>query len=64
MTEAQAKMKWCPLVRVIEDDGGNRSEKGVPAAALCIASECMAWRWGSTTQGFCGAFGVPAGEPR
>jgi hypothetical protein len=36
-TEEQAKAKWCPF--------GNRDDGDNPVT-FCIASECMAWRWG------------------
>lgn len=41
-TEEEARTKWCPfdrtyLVAQIEIDAGE---------CRCIASECMAWRWG------------------
>ena len=54
MTEKEAKTKWCPMVRVGEDDAaGNRTAAcGVVNAGLgagtpwqnCIASDCMMWR--------------------
>ena len=53
MTEDEAKTKWCPFARVtIRDDiadSWNRFEDGIEAAvdgSHCIASNCMAWRWG------------------
>ena len=60
MTEAEAKTKWCPFVRI----AGVRHP-----AAQCIASACMAWRWTMTPEeakgnvngprGYCGLAGVP-----
>lgn len=59
LTEAEAKTKWCPMVRVAvtERDGSdappvvfnrtairNTSEYGTPHAAMCIGSACMMWR--------------------
>lgn len=60
ITEAEAKTKWCPMVRlaVSERDGSdgssvsfnrtairNTSDYGTPHAAICAASACMMWRW-------------------
>ena len=49
-TEDEARTKWCPHARIGSDSTGlgclNRDfAKGPPDAALCIASECMAWRF-------------------
>jgi hypothetical protein len=49
LTEVEAKKKWCPYARgtagdnraFIETDAG-----APPADRCCIASVCMAWRWG------------------
>ncbi len=53
LTETDAKAKWCPMARVGGDPGSeaagvsyNRWPGGHhEAAASCIASDCMAWRW-------------------
>jgi hypothetical protein len=61
LTEREAKTKWCPHARhPLHDDGFSRQDNfavnrpfewgDAPAAkvfppALCIASDCMAWRW-------------------
>ena len=55
MTEDKAKTKWCPFVR-FEIGPSNDSwqstaytTRGVvmdgPRSFLCIASDCMLWRW-------------------
>ncbi len=48
LTEAEAKKKWCPYAR--GSAGENRAFKtdadAPPADCSCIASLCMAWRWG------------------
>lgn len=51
-TEAEAREKWCPMVRradLIEDNERAIGERRYVAAsnegARCRASECMAWRW-------------------
>lgn len=36
MTEGEAKEKWCPHMRLGDEQG---------ASASCIGSACMAWRW-------------------
>lgn len=69
LTEAEAKERWCPLVRVFDTEGdkvisANRSLEGVPIGS-CIASACMAWRLAhkdgpdGSERGYCGAFGMP-----
>jgi hypothetical protein len=66
LNEQVAKTKWCPFAR--STDGGddevqavsvNRLRDGVPDPwCLCIASECMAWRWDrSDDTGWCGLAG-------
>lgn len=72
LTEAEAKGRWCPLVRTGESTTSkgdehisiNRQMGGSPIG-MCIASDCMAWRLahkpasnGDET-GYCGAFGTP-----
>ena len=43
MTEDEAKTKWCPFTKIAALEG--TSDVGLPRAALCIGSACMAWRW-------------------
>lgn len=71
LTEAEAKTKWCQEsfgVPEVRDGNGNGIREGGPW--VCMASECMAWRWmpafqhrdGTTTQeatGYCGKAGTP-----
>lgn len=64
MTEDEAKTKWCPFVRVVIGpdnptwQGGMLTNRGaIPADnrdTLCIGSQCMAWRWTRSPDGFCG----------
>jgi hypothetical protein len=59
MTEDEAKQKWCPMARGLEN-GGNYG-------ASCIASACMMWQWiprfsadkevEMTKRGYCGLAG-------
>lgn len=79
-TEEQAREKWCPFARAIVLGTGdfgdfqlaiNRTDRGgASLAALCIASDCMAWRWKKSkqdnlgtwmdpTHGYCGLAGAP-----
>jgi hypothetical protein len=50
MTEEEAKNKWCPMVRVLSDEGSmviatvNRGS-GLQAGVNCIGSKCMWWVW-------------------
>lgn len=51
VTEEDARGKWCPHVRAIfhSDAGfvvaGNKFSRDYELEHLCIASECMMWRW-------------------
>ena len=82
LTEEEARTKWCPFyqtmaVSTASDDiieGTNRAGKfGEQFRPACIASECMAWRWGQDVPrrvkgeddhdmyraGYCGLAGKP-----
>lgn len=47
LTEEQAKEKWCPFVRIEIDAFGSGIApiKRDDPRNVCIASQCMAWRW-------------------
>lgn len=66
LTEAEAKNLWCPFARVLHvEDNGQGDENcprtvtainrtgglGGPHGGACIASNCMAWRWGHSYKG-------------
>ncbi len=68
MTEAEARKKWCPYAVPFGTEGGNRAKDGaLTEPTMCLASECMAWRWDEITallgdgagNGFCGMAGPP-----
>lgn len=70
MTEAEAKTKWCPMVRPMgmyedENAGQNRGQKGqLVEGSFCIASDCMMWRESKNQKdfpgdGYCGLGGKP-----
>ncbi len=76
ITETEARKKWCPLVRVGNEAGCNRSHNDFGATAHCIGSACMAWREGiwdhqrnlkpedrTPGVGYCGAFGAVGSPP-
>lgn len=57
LTEEEARKRWCPFVR-FEDgfnrgaiDPMNRPEKSDDFVPRCIASDCMAWRFGKSQHG-------------
>lgn len=80
-TEQEALAKWCPKIRVgliyrqatenpdfdqVKLATANRGD--TMESCLCIASQCMAWRWTElmvhgdepeNRTGYCGAFGKP-----
>ena len=64
-TEEQARMLWCPLVRIseivirekliVEDKivpGWHKPTRGSPCDNSCISSQCsMLWRWDNDEHG-------------
>lgn len=62
MTEQEAKTKWCPMsanrtVSAQCKDGStdvarwNTKESDTGLSTICIASDCMMWRWKITKSG-------------
>ena len=55
LTETEAKQRWCPMVRMAEEEGSgfagtwNRTWRSRPIPnpdeCRCIASDCAMWRW-------------------
>lgn len=77
MTEDEAKTKWCPFVRLARpgQTAFNRTtdDSELLPAAMCVASDCMAWRWKARTWPskpndqsgpICGGYCGLAGETR
>jgi len=69
MTEEEAKQRWCPFARVVEQGSAiathNRvqlptgRDVQVPVAGFCIASSCMAWRVKTETRRTSGGHPYP-----
>lgn len=65
MTEAEAKEKWCcqPFIKKLVKYTDRDGDKGYFAQpSLCIASDCMAWRWEDGPDAklsYCGIAGKP-----
>jgi len=67
MTESEARKKWCPFAVPFGTEGGTRAKDGsFTEPTRCLASECMAWRWGiegyegeCVGAGFCGMASAP-----
>lgn len=71
LTEAQARKKWCPEVRLLTKEGTtsyNRRGDALeyPPRVFCIGSACAGgWRWkvpqieGAEPVGYCGRAGKP-----
>lgn len=58
---AQAKEKWCPMVRRI-DNGIAQNVFG--DAIHCIGPDCMMWRWEDVGEnGYCGLAGHWRAKP-
>lgn len=63
-TEAEAETKWCSPGQVVTDGTDIFSSQdpttGLSARLLCIASDCMSWRWADSaqTKGYCGRAGT------
>lgn len=62
MTEDEAKKKWCPFGRSLdeytEEVAHNRSSRDEPVT-FCLGSACMLWRpynYSNPTIGRCGAY--------
>ena len=71
MTTDEAGKRACPFARAlapaVNHDGEtigcasvNRDPYGhIDRDTVCVASECMAWRWNTKTTGYCGLAGKP-----
>jgi hypothetical protein len=72
MHEDEAKQKWCPMVRTVNHHIGVRGglhHDEMRSGDVCIASNCMMWRWDteekfgnrvlSEVNGHCGLAGNP-----
>jgi hypothetical protein len=73
LTEEEARKRWCPFARSFDTptelpehiiaSGTNRKRGGAPDQwCLCIASDCMVWRWRAglpNDVGYCGLAGAP-----
>lgn len=62
MTEAEARLRWCPFARVSmvhREIAINRYAElpAMPQGTTCLGADCMAWRWAygpKSDDGYCG----------
>ena len=69
MKEDEAKQKWCPYARSRSIQRGDGVTVCGALTTVCIASDCMAWRWDEfinitpeadvIREGYCGLAGKP-----
>lgn len=73
MTESEARERWCPFARMCATGEPTWNRVSMlnelhDNDPKCIASKCMAWRWGDSKagygepgslQGYCGLAGKP-----
>lgn len=65
LTEAEARQKWCPHVRMGSVGHNRWSDTSDPiglAGCECVASSCMSWCWAETFWQYDHAEARPEGE--
>lgn len=63
-TKTSALNTWCHVTLALGHTNSQRTPEQQDGPAMCVADNCMAWRWleqsmGDPQEGYCGLAGKP-----